>query len=83
MSREKQIEEMAKVMRSHCEIDNQCGSCHFETCNECFAEVLYNAGYRKASEIFQEIENEIKNHGICYAHRKIAELKKKYMEEEK
>lgn len=41
-------------------------------------------GYRKASdvarEIFEEIDNEIKNHGITYARRKIAELKKKYTE---
>ena len=34
-----------------------------------------------ASEIFAEIEREIKNHGITYAQRKIAELKKKYTEE--
>lgn len=32
-----------------------------------------------AEEIFAEIEREIKNHGICYAQRKIAELKKKYI----
>ena len=44
---------------------------------------LYNAGYRKASDIFEEIEREIKNHGICYTQRKIAELKKKYTEEGK
>lgn len=49
MSREKQIEEMAKATIKHCEIDNQCGSCHWSTCNECLAEVLYNAGYRKQS----------------------------------
>ena len=33
-----------------------------------------------AREIFAEIEREIKNHGITYAQRKIAELKKKYTE---
>lgn len=33
-----------------------------------------------AREIFEEIEREIKNHGICYAQRKIAKLKKKYTE---
>ncbi len=35
-----------------------------------------------AREIFEEIEREIKNHGITYAQRKIAELKKKYTEGE-
>ena len=33
-----------------------------------------------AREIFEDIEREIKNHGITYAQRKIAELKKKYTE---
>ena len=42
-----QIEEMAKATMKHCEIDNQCGSCYWSTCNECLAEILYNAGYRK------------------------------------
>ena len=42
-----QIKEMAKVTMKHCKIDNQCGSCEYETCNECLAEALYNAGYRK------------------------------------
>ena len=32
-----------------------------------------------AREIFEEIERETKNHGIAYAQRKIAELKKKYI----
>lgn len=50
MNGEKQIEEMAKITKAHCELDNQCGSCHWETCNECLAEALYNAGYRKQSE---------------------------------
>ncbi len=36
-----------------------------------------------AREIFEEIEREIKNHGITYAQRKIAELKKKHTEGEK
>lgn len=35
-----------------------------------------------ARKIFEEIEREIKNHGICYAQRKIAELKKKYTEDQ-
>ena len=44
------IAEMARVMMKHCEIENQCGSCHWSTCNECFAEALYNAGYRKQKD---------------------------------
>lgn len=37
----------------------------------------------KAEEIFEEIERETKNHGITYTQRKIAELKKKYIGEDK
>lgn len=48
------IAEMANVMMEHCEIDNQCGSCHWSTCNDCLAEVLYNAGYRKQEWISVE-----------------------------
>jgi hypothetical protein len=54
MSGEKQIEEMAKATMKHCKIDNQCGSCHWTTCNECLSEVLYNAGYRKQEWISVE-----------------------------
>ena len=57
------------------------------------AEALYNAGYRKASdvarEIFEEIESKkmfIKDHvgnmGIVVMLKDIAELKKKYEEDE-
>ena len=51
-------------------------------------EIAYKNGYAQgkadaAREIFEEIEREIKHHGICYAQRKIAELKKKYTEGEK
>ena len=56
---EKQIEEMANITRVWCEIDNSCGSCHWETCNECLAECLYKAGYRKASDVVEEIFAEI------------------------
>lgn len=45
-------------------------------------EIAYKNGYKKAVEdIFEEIERETKNHGITYAQRKIAELRKKYTEE--
>lgn len=69
MEREKQIEEMAKIINKPCfEIMNEAGAtdrdCPFPyTCEECAATNLYNAGYRKASEvaaeIFAEIEKEI------------------------
>lgn len=64
MSREKQIEEMAKATMKHCKIDNQCGSCHWTTCNECLSEVLYNAGYRKQSEVIDEFAKRLKNYPI-------------------
>lgn len=47
MRKENQIDEMAKATIKHCKIDNQCGSCHWSTCNECLSEVLCNAGYQK------------------------------------
>ena len=65
MSRDKQIEEMAKLICSTCqrELDPCSGE---KPCRSAIAESndLYNAGYRKASdvarEIFEEIEEEIK-----------------------
>lgn len=67
---EKQIEEMAKVMHERCrEISEDTeGIAKLEaqgkTMPDDFAEVLYNAGYRKATdvaeEIFAEIQAEIK-----------------------
>ena len=44
MSREKQIEEMAKVIEQRCNRD-----C-IPSCDECIAQTLYNAGYRKQRE---------------------------------
>lgn len=94
MNKEKQIKEMAKATMKHCEIDNQCGSCHWSTCNECLAEVLYNAGYRKTSEVAREIFEEIESKKLFVKDRignmravvlfeDVAELKKKYEEIEK
>jgi hypothetical protein len=56
MSRDKQIEEIAKIL---CGMKNGCDGCMWNKvhCNERnYAEEIYNAGYRKASEIFEEIE---------------------------
>lgn len=50
MSKEKQIEEMAKICT------DKCKDCHNSECREstksqyCIADKLYNAGYRKQSE---------------------------------
>ena len=84
---EKQIKKMANVTRVWCEIDNSCGSCHWETCNECLAECLVKAGYREASdvarEIFVEIERMIVDGTIIVRnHLKYSDLKKKYESEE-
>lgn len=50
MSREKQIEEMAKII---CGMKNDCDGCMWDKvhCNERnYAEEIYNAGYHKQSE---------------------------------
>ena len=71
MSKDKQIEEMAKVMNECCNIYDEQGRHIRNKCYECEewsddnhcccsynkkeAEALYNAGYRKASEVASEI----------------------------
>ena len=82
MSRDKQIEEMAKVLStvkrcnvlcvSEC-IKNKCAYPHYEgvTCiAEHQAEALYNAGYRKANEVARDILDE--------AYEILKELKDEY-----
>ena len=62
MSREKQIEEMAKAV---CHLDRTCEECmtSFECKAMMYAKRFYNEGYRKSSdvarEIFEEIEKSI------------------------
>ena len=51
MSRDKQIEEMAKDLHSAYAIN--------KLYTEDVANYLYNAGYRKATDIFEEIESKI------------------------
>ena len=80
MDKEIQIKEMAEAIFQNC----NCGIWFSEA--EKIARFLIEVqNYRKSSEIakeiFEEIEEEIKNHGIAYAKRKIAELKKKYTED--
>lgn len=99
-SKEKQIEEMAKAInKSHWRIEQDFTGCHINSTE--IAEALYNAGYRKstdlAEEIFAEIEKMLLDNHIghykttidtwCYNFNneiisEIAELKKKYTEEE-
>ena len=58
--RNKQIEEMAfdLCLMERCKHLPQ-AECNNTTCANCEAEALYNAGYRKASEVAEEIFGEI------------------------
>ena len=95
MNRDKQIEEMAETMCAFYGTE-MCYECRY--CCDCHinkeAERIYNAGYRKASElakeIFEEIEKLIVRRMIPDVTliddrliTDIAELKKKYTEEGK
>lgn len=78
MSSDKQIEEMAKVMNECCNrydeqgnhLGNKCYECEeWSDDNNCCcsynrkeATALYNAGYRKASEVAEEIFAEIEKY---------------------
>ena len=107
MSRDKQIEEMENVLYGLNEKFSEycggksCADCEFDKYERCSfrykAETLYNAGYRKASDVAREIFEEIaKASGEwgCYSisstkwgyltsdvHKTIADLKKKYESE--
>ena len=97
MSRDKQIEEIKAIILEDCGSD--CENCEFHNMRVCYdnyiANRLYNAGYRKstevAEEIFAEIEKILKtsekylycNPSLSYVYEVIAELKKKYTEEGK
>jgi hypothetical protein len=84
MNKEKQIEDMAHIL---CGMENTCNNCMFNKVN-CYerldAEQVYKLGYRKATEIFEEIENNSYSYGINLVISKetFAELKKKYAESE-
>ena len=94
MNREKQIEEMAKVMCGGCTDNKECMRC---LCADWYnAETLYNAGYRNQREVAKEFFDEIEK--LVSANKKtvgcatyeetifyiedfiedLAELKKKY-----
>ena len=84
-SKEKQIEEMAKAIYGQ----SPCVTIYKYNC-KCLATGLYTAGYRKSSdvaeEIFAEIEDALEPHIESFTKfhitQKIAELKKKYTEKE-
>ena len=98
MSREKQIEEKKKIISDICPFYKEYGTC--EQCNteldiddapcywECMANAIVNNGYRKASEVAEEIFGEIEKLTTLrvyggyelYLKDDIAELKKKYTE---
>lgn len=91
MSRDKQIAEMAKVIRYADiafvkarvdAIERDLSVLPYDR-GDYLANILYNAGYRKADEIFEEIDSCIflySTHGI-FSSAKYAELKKKYERE--
>ena len=79
---DKQIEEIANDLNMHCcsLAEQFCGEM---SCNSCITNYLYNAGYRKASEvaeeIFEKLKVDLKGYiGLNY----LDELKKKYTEGE-
>ena len=83
MSRDKQIDEMAKEIYSEYDCVIPCQSCAYYRYANCrdvkSAEKLYNAGYRKSTEVAEEIFGEIEKFISPYRYPIIAELKKKYI----
>ena len=85
MTEEKQIEEMGKLCPFYeggiCDLveGDKRVLCDFN-CDMCdFAERLYNADYRKSSEVAREILEELKKAGITeWRYPVIAEIRKKY-----
>ncbi len=90
MNRDKQIEEMAKIIGDCKSVKDEICDKYLK-CADCKASRCYNAGYRKASDIFEEIDKQLaflKKYGYAnqtaqLAFDVIAELKKKYTESEK
>ena len=82
MDREKQIEEMAKVMCGGCPDNKQCMRCLCATWYN--AEDLYKAGYRKeddvAKEIFEKLYSNIKfdGHTVSVWKNDLIEVAKEY-----
>ena len=89
MSRDNQIEEMAKAMHDGCSIVKATNQCRGEDCLDCGAVTLYEKGYRKASDVAREIFEEIEKvvgYTLCVDltdWSAYTELKKKYTEGER
>lgn len=92
MSKKKEIEAMSELMCNNTSEDRMC---NFKTCSDCetkqFARLLYDAGYRKqsdvANEIFEEIEKILvrpeNTYGIVFYHcskQSYDKLKNKYID---
>lgn len=58
MSREKRVEGMALILEGICS-DVPIEVCETTPCNYCRAERLYNAGYRKQSEVIDEFVKQL------------------------
>ena len=83
MTKDKQIEEMAKNV---CHLDRTCDECmvSFECKAMMYAKRFYTAGYRKASEVAEDIVRMLRAAGINeWRYPIVAEIKKKYLESEK
>lgn len=91
MSRDKQIEEIKAIILEDCGSD--CENCEFHNMGVCYdnyiANRLYNAGYRKSTDVAEEIFAEIdkllavdRNGEATFDVRDLAELKKKYVKSE-
>lgn len=84
MNKDKQIEEMAK---DFCAVGIPCEECHLYR-NRCHAKKYatrgYNAGYRLASDVAEDIIKMLRAGGIDeWRYPIVADIKKKYTESEK
>lgn len=95
MNKDKQIEEMAKALgdgrMTNCSYYESCSACpcDFNCIFQENAQILLNAGYRKASEIARDIFGNLRilghidfNGNICIRKDSFAELEKIYTEGE-
>ena len=59
MSKEKQIEELAEILRKVCAA-TPTGKCMSKLCCACRAETVIEAGYRKQSDVIDEFAKRLK-----------------------
>lgn len=67
MSKEKQIEELAEILRKVCDATPN-GKCMSKLCCACRAETVIEAGYRKQSEVLDDLEDlliDFDEMGLC------------------